>query len=89
MMDVNLFQVHPEILPYTEESARKRDVHTLAELEQLYSKEVRSHSWFGSRVDCRSMRIFKDVNFSSVIVSARSSNDMYGHQASNLHPAAL
>ncbi|XP_038150568.1 DNA replication ATP-dependent helicase/nuclease DNA2 [Cyprinodon tularosa] len=33
-------KVHLEILPYTEESARKRDVHTLAELEQLYSKEL-------------------------------------------------
>ncbi|KAM4743543.1 DNA replication ATP-dependent helicase/nuclease DNA2 [Anableps anableps] len=33
-------KVHPEILPYTEKSARKKDVHTLAELEQLYSKEL-------------------------------------------------
>ncbi|KAM4597243.1 DNA replication ATP-dependent helicase/nuclease DNA2 [Fundulus diaphanus] len=33
-------KVHPEILPYTEESARKKDVRTLVELEQLYSKEL-------------------------------------------------
>ncbi|MEQ2264568.1 hypothetical protein XENORESO_012835 [Xenotaenia resolanae] len=33
-------KVHPEILPYTEESVRKEGVHTLAELEQLYSKEL-------------------------------------------------
>ncbi|XP_059214337.1 DNA replication ATP-dependent helicase/nuclease DNA2 [Centropristis striata] len=33
-------KVHPDILPYTEESARKKGVHTLPELEQLYSKEL-------------------------------------------------
>ncbi len=37
-----LLQVHPDILPYTEESARKKGVHTLSELELLYNKEVRS-----------------------------------------------
>nr|XP_054588156.1 DNA replication ATP-dependent helicase/nuclease DNA2 isoform X2 [Nothobranchius furzeri] len=34
-------KVHPEILPYTEESVRKkRDVKTLSDLEQLYNKEL-------------------------------------------------
>ncbi|KAK2854168.1 hypothetical protein Q5P01_006829 [Channa striata] len=33
-------KVHPEILSYTEESARKSQVHTLSELEQLYNKEL-------------------------------------------------
>ncbi|XP_008404057.1 DNA replication ATP-dependent helicase/nuclease DNA2 isoform X2 [Poecilia reticulata] len=33
-------KVHPEILPYTEESVRRKDVHTLTELQQLYSKEL-------------------------------------------------
>ncbi|XP_007549855.1 PREDICTED: DNA replication ATP-dependent helicase/nuclease DNA2 isoform X3 [Poecilia mexicana] len=33
-------KVHPEILPYTEESMRRKDVHTLTELQQLYSKEL-------------------------------------------------
>uniref|UniRef100_A0A3Q1FPZ8 DNA replication ATP-dependent helicase/nuclease n=1 Tax=Acanthochromis polyacanthus TaxID=80966 RepID=A0A3Q1FPZ8_9TELE len=33
-------KVHPDILPYTEESVRKNGVHTLSELEQLYSKEL-------------------------------------------------
>ncbi|KAG8001475.1 DNA replication ATP-dependent helicase/nuclease DNA2 [Nibea albiflora] len=32
--------VHPDILPYTEESLRKKGVHTLSELEQLYNKEL-------------------------------------------------
>lgn len=35
-------QVHPDILPYTEESVRKKGVHTLSDLEELYNKEVRS-----------------------------------------------
>lgn len=34
-------QVHPDILPYTEESVRKKGVQTLSQLEQLYNKEVR------------------------------------------------
>lgn len=34
-------QVHPDILPYTEESVRKTGVRTLSQLEQLYNKEVR------------------------------------------------
>ncbi|TKS69946.1 ATP-dependent helicase/nuclease DNA2 DNA replication [Collichthys lucidus] len=33
-------KVHPDILPYTEESLRKKGVHTLSELEQLYNKEL-------------------------------------------------
>ncbi|XP_056268651.1 DNA replication ATP-dependent helicase/nuclease DNA2 isoform X2 [Pseudoliparis swirei] len=33
-------KVHPDILPYTEESARKKGVHALSELEQLYNKEL-------------------------------------------------
>ncbi|XP_026234301.1 DNA replication ATP-dependent helicase/nuclease DNA2 [Anabas testudineus] len=33
-------KVHPDILAYTEESARKKGVHTLSELEQLYNKEL-------------------------------------------------
>ncbi|XP_034043244.1 DNA replication ATP-dependent helicase/nuclease DNA2 [Thalassophryne amazonica] len=33
-------KVHPDILPYTEESARKRGIHTLSELEQLYKQEL-------------------------------------------------
>ncbi|XP_076012061.1 DNA replication ATP-dependent helicase/nuclease DNA2 [Genypterus blacodes] len=33
-------KVHPDILPYTEESARRKGVHTLSELEQLYNKEL-------------------------------------------------
>ncbi|XP_055363244.1 DNA replication ATP-dependent helicase/nuclease DNA2 isoform X2 [Betta splendens] len=33
-------KVHPDILSYTEESARKKGVHTLSELEQLYNKEL-------------------------------------------------
>uniref|UniRef100_A0A8C9ZK14 DNA replication ATP-dependent helicase/nuclease n=1 Tax=Sander lucioperca TaxID=283035 RepID=A0A8C9ZK14_SANLU len=33
-------KVHPDILPYTEESARKKGVHSLSELEQLYNKEL-------------------------------------------------
>ncbi|XP_049421116.1 DNA replication ATP-dependent helicase/nuclease DNA2 [Epinephelus fuscoguttatus] len=33
-------KVHPDILPYTEESARKKGLHTLSELEQLYNKEL-------------------------------------------------
>nr|XP_046240389.1 DNA replication ATP-dependent helicase/nuclease DNA2 isoform X2 [Scatophagus argus] len=33
-------KVHPDILPYTEESTRKKGVHTLSELEQLYNKEL-------------------------------------------------
>ncbi|XP_061557385.1 LOW QUALITY PROTEIN: DNA replication ATP-dependent helicase/nuclease DNA2 [Phycodurus eques] len=33
-------KVHPDILPYTEETVRKNGVHTLSELEQLYSKEL-------------------------------------------------
>lgn len=36
-------QVHPDILPYTEESVRKKGVNTLSELEQLYNKEVQRH----------------------------------------------
>lgn len=32
--------VHPDILPYTEESARKKGVKSLSELEQLYNKEL-------------------------------------------------
>lgn len=38
-----LRQVHPDILSYTEESMRKKGVHSLSELEQLYNKEVRSY----------------------------------------------
>lgn len=34
-------QVHPDILPYTEECVRKSGVRTLSQLEQLYNKEVR------------------------------------------------
>lgn len=34
-------QVHTDILPYTEENARKKGVHTLSDLEQLFNKEVR------------------------------------------------
>uniref|UniRef100_UPI003AACC580 DNA replication ATP-dependent helicase/nuclease DNA2 n=1 Tax=Centroberyx gerrardi TaxID=166262 RepID=UPI003AACC580 len=33
-------KVHPDILPYTEESGRKKGVQTLSELEQLYNKEL-------------------------------------------------
>ncbi|XP_058484669.1 DNA replication ATP-dependent helicase/nuclease DNA2 [Solea solea] len=33
-------KVHPDILPYTEENARKTGVHTPTELEQLYNKEL-------------------------------------------------
>lgn len=33
-------KVHPDILPYTEESVRKKGVHTLSDLEQLYNKEL-------------------------------------------------
>ncbi|XP_078107030.1 DNA replication ATP-dependent helicase/nuclease DNA2-like [Sander vitreus] len=33
-------KVHPDILPYTEESARKKGVHSLSKLEQLYNKEL-------------------------------------------------
>ncbi|XP_062417774.1 DNA replication ATP-dependent helicase/nuclease DNA2 [Pungitius pungitius] len=33
-------KVHPDILPYTEESARKDGVHNLSELEHLYNKEL-------------------------------------------------
>ncbi|KAJ8416071.1 hypothetical protein AAFF_G00380930 [Aldrovandia affinis] len=34
-------KVHPDIVPFTEEEQRRvRDVHTLAELEQLYSSEL-------------------------------------------------
>ncbi|XP_053720332.1 DNA replication ATP-dependent helicase/nuclease DNA2 [Synchiropus splendidus] len=33
-------KVHPDILPYTEESLRKSSVRTLPELEQLYGKEL-------------------------------------------------
>ncbi|XP_070685993.1 DNA replication ATP-dependent helicase/nuclease DNA2 [Pempheris klunzingeri] len=33
-------KVHPDILPYTEESKRKKGVHTLSELEELYNKEL-------------------------------------------------
>ncbi|XP_026149043.1 DNA replication ATP-dependent helicase/nuclease DNA2 isoform X2 [Mastacembelus armatus] len=33
-------KVHPGILSYTEESAKKKGVHTLSELEQLYNKEL-------------------------------------------------
>ncbi|XP_029284528.1 LOW QUALITY PROTEIN: DNA replication ATP-dependent helicase/nuclease DNA2 [Cottoperca gobio] len=33
-------KVHPDILPYTEERARKKGIHTLSELEQLYNKEL-------------------------------------------------
>ncbi|XP_032416821.1 DNA replication ATP-dependent helicase/nuclease DNA2 isoform X3 [Xiphophorus hellerii] len=33
-------KVHPEILPFTEESVRRKDVHTLTELQQLYCKEL-------------------------------------------------
>ncbi|XP_041793054.1 DNA replication ATP-dependent helicase/nuclease DNA2 isoform X2 [Chelmon rostratus] len=33
-------KVHPDILPYTEESMRKTGVHTVSELEQLYNKEL-------------------------------------------------
>ncbi|CAJ1048869.1 DNA replication ATP-dependent helicase/nuclease DNA2 [Xyrichtys novacula] len=33
-------KVHPDILPYTEESLRKKGVHTLSDLEQLYNKEL-------------------------------------------------
>uniref|UniRef100_A0A8C4ELT8 DNA replication ATP-dependent helicase/nuclease n=1 Tax=Dicentrarchus labrax TaxID=13489 RepID=A0A8C4ELT8_DICLA len=33
-------KVHPDILPYTEESIRKKGVHTLSDLEQLYNKEL-------------------------------------------------
>ncbi|XP_068443578.1 DNA replication ATP-dependent helicase/nuclease DNA2 isoform X2 [Clinocottus analis] len=33
-------KVHPDILPYTEESAKKKGLHTLSELEQLYNKEL-------------------------------------------------
>ncbi|XP_061132946.1 DNA replication ATP-dependent helicase/nuclease DNA2 [Syngnathus typhle] len=33
-------KVHPDILPYTEECVRKKGVHTLSELEQLYNKEL-------------------------------------------------
>lgn len=41
-----LLQVHPDILPYTEESARRNGVHTLSELEQLYNKEVCNQHYF-------------------------------------------
>ncbi|XP_076582041.1 DNA replication ATP-dependent helicase/nuclease DNA2 [Chaetodon auriga] len=33
-------KVHPDILPYTEESTRKKGVHMVSELEQLYNKEL-------------------------------------------------
>ncbi|KAM4602916.1 DNA replication ATP-dependent helicase/nuclease DNA2 [Polymixia lowei] len=33
-------KVHPDILPYTEESGRKKGARTLSELEQLYNKEL-------------------------------------------------
>ncbi|XP_041839063.1 DNA replication ATP-dependent helicase/nuclease DNA2 isoform X2 [Melanotaenia boesemani] len=33
-------KVHPDILPYTEERVRKKEVHTLSELEMLYNKEL-------------------------------------------------
>uniref|UniRef100_A0A672Y999 DNA replication ATP-dependent helicase/nuclease n=1 Tax=Sphaeramia orbicularis TaxID=375764 RepID=A0A672Y999_9TELE len=33
-------KVHPDILPFTEESARRKGVHTLSELEHLYNKEL-------------------------------------------------
>ncbi|KAM6977889.1 DNA replication ATP-dependent helicase/nuclease DNA2 [Aplochiton taeniatus] len=33
-------KVHPDILAYTEEKGRSRGVHTLAELEELYNKEL-------------------------------------------------
>ncbi|KAM6943298.1 DNA replication ATP-dependent helicase/nuclease DNA2 isoform 2-T2 [Xenentodon cancila] len=33
-------KVHPDILPYTEESVRKKGVDTLSQLEQLYNKEL-------------------------------------------------
>ncbi|XP_038557223.1 DNA replication ATP-dependent helicase/nuclease DNA2 [Micropterus salmoides] len=33
-------KVHPDILSYTEESMRKKGVHSLSELEQLYNKEL-------------------------------------------------
>ncbi|XP_019954414.2 DNA replication ATP-dependent helicase/nuclease DNA2 [Paralichthys olivaceus] len=33
-------KVHPDILPYTEEIARKTGIHSPSELEQLYNKEL-------------------------------------------------
>ncbi|XP_072321554.1 DNA replication ATP-dependent helicase/nuclease DNA2 [Eucyclogobius newberryi] len=33
-------KVHPDILPYTEEKARKKGVQTLSDLEELYNKEL-------------------------------------------------
>uniref|UniRef100_A0A8C7Y0A8 DNA replication ATP-dependent helicase/nuclease n=1 Tax=Oryzias sinensis TaxID=183150 RepID=A0A8C7Y0A8_9TELE len=33
-------KIHPDILPYTEENVRKKGVHTLLDLEQLYNKEL-------------------------------------------------
>lgn len=33
-------KVHPDILPFTEENARKKGVHTLSDLEELYNKEL-------------------------------------------------
>uniref|UniRef100_A0A8C6UWA6 DNA replication ATP-dependent helicase/nuclease n=1 Tax=Neogobius melanostomus TaxID=47308 RepID=A0A8C6UWA6_9GOBI len=33
-------KVHPEILPFTEENARKKGVLTLSDLEELYNKEL-------------------------------------------------
>lgn len=33
-------KVHTDILPYTEENARKKGVHTLSDLEQLFNKEL-------------------------------------------------
>ncbi|XP_057707140.1 DNA replication ATP-dependent helicase/nuclease DNA2 [Corythoichthys intestinalis] len=33
-------KVHPDILPYTEESVRKNGINTVSDLEKLYSKEL-------------------------------------------------
>lgn len=38
---LSLLQVHPDILLYTEENARKKGLQTLSDLEELYNKEVR------------------------------------------------
>ncbi|KAF7669381.1 hypothetical protein LDENG_00193020 [Lucifuga dentata] len=52
-------KVHPEILPYTEESARRNGVHTLSELEQLYNKElIVGTTCMGIRHPIFSRRIF-------------------------------
>lgn len=98
---LRFFQVHPDILPYTEESIRKTGVRSPSELEQLYNKEVKSLSyryicirqWFPNKLPevyiKYTVKVKSQADAQLLLLAADCRDHLHGHQTSHFHPPAV